>query len=488
MNKAALTKSISKLSLIFLITALFVSCRKTPSAPPVKQFATGPSITIEQLRSMWNGLNYQFTSNTILTAVVTADETSGQLYKQVYLRDNSGTFSLTHNYGAIVLRCLSSTNGFLYQGDSIAINLNGSLLDASSGGALQIDSVMPTMQIKHLKSGLNTPPIIATLPQLNTFSNGRFIFDAQLVQLNNVEFISPNVGTTYATPSSTTVNVTSSPPVNVNKYVCDFLGNTTVAYNSGYSNFAGQVIPSNSGTITAISNLYNTMQLNIRSYQDANLSAPYVPIVYDTITQNFSCGGLYSKNEVMTAGWKNFDLQGSLFWQGASYGVYPNYKYSPTVSNYKTTTTRNDIWLVSPPIKDNAYPGTSGTTKYVDFSTAFTYGTNARLLSVLVSRSFDGTHLIPSQWTDISALFPYIPNNSSQTSSGFPNLRYVSNLNPAPLGGFTPSPIPLSVGTSGTGSTPYFYLAFRYQSSTNGAYPDSSGSTYFLGSLVLRNQ
>ena len=465
--------------------AMVFSCRKNPTAPPTQNFTFGPSITIEQLRTLWTGVNIKFTSNTTLYAVVTADETSGQLYKQVYVRDNSGTFIATKNYGAISLHFLNySTNGILYQGDSIAINLNGVTLDKSSGGSLQLDSI-PTSHfptIKIIKSGLNPQPLIATLPQLNTFdvASGRFIYDAQLVQLNNVEFVHPNVGTTYAIIQNYSAY---TPPLNINKYICDARGNTVVAYNSGYSNFAGQLIPSNSGTITALANLYNTVQLNIRSFQDINLISSYIPTIYDTITQNFSCAALYSKNPMMTAGWQTFDLQGNLFWQGAPYGSYPNYKYSPTASNYKTSTTRNDIWLISPPIVDVF--GTTGYSKKIDFSTAFTYGTNARLLSVLVSNQFDGTHVIPSQWQDISGFFPYIPNSSSQSSTGFPNFYFVSNGagHFPPNGSFSSSPV--SISFTGSGTKPNFYVAFRFQSNTS--YSDSTGSTYFLGTLMLRD-
>jgi len=459
--------------LIIAVVSLFVSCKKTPTAPPVKPIATGPSITIQQLRSMYSGSSYKFTSNTILNAVVTMDESSGQLYKQVYVRDNSGTFSTTNYYGAISLRFLYGTANFLTQGDSIAVNLNGATLNQSSGGSLELDSMQAIDCVVKLKSGLNPKPLVVTLPQLNTFQSGQFIYDGQLIQLNDVEFINPNVGTTYA--------IAQAPPAapqNVNKYVCDFAGHTIVAYNSGYANFAKELIPSNSGTITAVANLYTTMQLSLRSYVngDLNLSAPYTPIVYDTLTQNFSCAGLYKNTTVMTAGWQNFDLQGSLSWQGAQYGFYPNWKYSPSVSNYKTTTPNNDIWLVSPPIIDADYAYSAGFTKKIDFSSAISYATPAKLLSVWVSRTFDGTHLIPSQWSDITPFF----NNINQSTAPA-NFSYAHNTS---FSGNKFAPFPVTISVGGTPSQ-YFYLAFRYKTNVN--VPDSTGSTYYLGNLYLRN-
>ncbi len=486
--------------IIFVMTSvIFFSCRKDATAPPVKLFSFGTRITIDSLRNAYHGVNIKITSNTTLYGVVTADETSGQLYKQVYIRDHSGTFAQTKNYAAISCHFLNSTNGALTQGDSIAINLNGIWLDISTGGSLQLDSIPHATYpvIKVLASGLNPAPIPVTIPQLNAFASGHFIYDAQLVQLNNVEFIGPNLNTTFATPQSYSVNVTSVPPVNVNKYVCDQRGNTIVAYNSGYSNFAGQTIPNNSGSITAVANLYTTMQLSIRSYPDMSWTSPYIPIVYDTITQYFGAVanipinyshtltnvGL-SKNSSCAnmAGWQTFDLQGNLFWQGAQYGSYPDFAYAPSVSNYKTTTPRNDIWLVSPPIVDAATYG-AGYTKRMDFSSALTYGPtsgNKVLLSVLVCRTFNGT-IIPSQWTDISHASNTPFHNINNSVGAANSFAYAHNTalsgNP-----FAPTLAQFTLA----GSSPTFYVAFRYQSNTASPY-DSTAATYNLGALILKN-
>ncbi|HEX7413403.1 MAG TPA: DUF5689 domain-containing protein, partial [Bacteroidia bacterium] len=495
-------KTVRQLIIVLIFTAASVglfSCRKPPSAPPIKPVVFGSKVTIDSLRKAYMGINFIITSNTTLFAVVTADENSGNLYKQVYVRDNSGTFAATNHYAAIPIHFIHSTQGFLMVGDSIAINLNGVTLDKSGGGSLQLDSIEAISKVTHIKSGLNPQPIVVTIPQLNAYSNapdGGFIFDAQLVQLNNVEFIAPNVGTTYAIPQAP-----PAAPVNVNKYVCDFAGNTMVAYNSGYSNFAAQAIPSNSGTMVAVANLYTTMQLTIRSFQDVTLTNPYHTTVYDTITQYFdavadipihyshtltsvglsknsSCGNM--------AGWTTVDLQGNSFWQGAQYGSFPNWAYCPSVSNYKTTTARNDIWLISPPIVDAATHGMTYTKK-MDFSSAKTYAAtsgNKNLLSVLVSRTFDGTHIIPSQWTNISDSTTYPFHNINNSVGSANSFLYAHNvaLSSNPINPFMAT---ISIG----GSSPTFYVAFRYQSNTNPTpfSGDSTGATYSLGALILKN-
>lgn len=485
------------------LTTLFFSCRKNPTAPPIKGFTMGSSITIQRLRDTFALVGpgaLKINSNTILTAVVTADETSGQLYKQVYVRDYSGTFTFPGNnnkhYAAISLHFLNSTGGSLYQGDSIAINLNGAWLALSSGGSLEIDSIMTSNfpVVHRIQSGLNPQPLVATIPQIYTYTTvpglaaKQFVYDAQLVQINNIEFIQPEVGTTFATAQSYSVNVSSTPPVNVNKYVTDFT-NTIVAYNSGYSNFAGQTIPSNSGNMVAIASLYGTMQLNIRSFQDMNFNAPYMPVIYDTITQCFDAishpfihTGL-SKNSNCNnmAGWKTFDLQGNLFWEGVQYGVYPNYGYVPSVSNYHTTTNKNDIWLVSPPIVDATTEGGLHT-KYMDFSLANAYqgSTSVNVLSILVTRNFNGRDIIPSDWQDISSA-ANAPFNYIFRGNGLGVFWYAHNQTLFPYNKTLPHKVPIDL--NGTSST--FYVAFRYQSTATNQ--DSTGVTYYLGSLYLKN-
>ncbi|HTA61383.1 MAG TPA: DUF5689 domain-containing protein [Bacteroidia bacterium] len=477
---------ISSVFIAGLVISSF-SCKKHLSIPPASQVALGPVTTIDSLRNKYNGQNQKFISNTILRVVVTCDETSGNLYKQVYVRDYSGEFAITKHYGAIALRFTSGTKQFLSVGDSIAVNLNGATLTKSSGGSLEIDSIVAINQVIHLKTGLNPQPLVVTLPQLNSYSVTpsnpalkQFIYDAQLVQLNSVEFIQPNVGGTYAIYQAPPI---IAAPKNVNKYLSDSAGNTMVTYNSGYANFATVTIPNNSGSVIGVANLYTTMQLTLRSDAngDINFNQPYRPIVYDTITQNFSCAALFTKTDVFTAGWITIPYKGGVVWQATQYGTpafgnsTTNWKYAPSASNYKSTDVVNDMWLVSPPIKN---PG-GGLKKYMDFTTALQYGTITRCLSVLVSASFDGTHIIPSQWVDLSAA-PFYPHIATSTSNGYPSFIYASNgsfTRPATLTGFVPPVTPTNNST--------FYVAFRYQTNTN--YADSTGMTYLLNNFILRN-
>ncbi|HWY37285.1 MAG TPA: DUF5689 domain-containing protein [Bacteroidia bacterium] len=467
-------KQIANITAALLVAgaALLFSCKKNLAEPSHMSLAVGPSVTIQDLRNMYANQNIKFTSNSLLHAVVTMDESSGNIYKQVYIRDNSGT-SATGGYGAISVHFLSSSNGYLAVGDSIAINLNGVTLDISGGGSLQLDSILATKHIQKIKTGLNPAPLVVTLPQLNTVVNNLYVFDGHLVQINSAEFITQNVGQSYAIGQNP-----PAAPISYNRYLNDCIGNTMITYNSGYANFAYSTanpitIPNASGSVVAISNVYNTMQLTLRSYPEINLFASYCPVVYDTITTNFSCAALESKKTVMFAGWTNTDIRGNLRWTGLQYGNPPMYKYSPSASNYKSNDSINDMWWISPPIVDHG----GGAKKYMDFTTALQYGTGTskRCLSVLVSGTYNGVGN-PAQfsWTDITPIYTKIQTNSV---NGYPNFRYASN------NGFSPSsPLLGFVPPANSGN---FYVAFRYR--TNQNYVDSTGMTYLIGNFILKN-
>jgi hypothetical protein len=439
---------------------LVFSCKKTYAPVPPRAIATGPSISIAGVRALYTGFNVKFTSNTLLHAVVTMDETSGNIYKQLYIRDNSGT-SVTNGFGAITIKLTTTSNRTV--GDSIAINLNGCTLDISSAGTLEIDSVNPVTQIIPIKTGLNPQPINVTIPQL-----GNNAFDCQLVQLNNVEFLNSFIGQPYAVAQNP-----PAAPINTTTAINDCLGNSLPCYTSGYANFAYTVannilIPYKNGSVVGISSLYGSMQFTIRSAADINLTSTYCPVILDTMNQTFPTGLISKKPIALLPGWSNIAYQGSLFWEGGSYSNAVSTFIVPSASTFNSKDARNDMWLVTPAIEYH------GVQKYMDFSLSTQYNTtNLAQLSVLVSTSFDGTHIIPSQWTDISSsAFPYISNT---TTNVIPHFTWATN-GAQSYQSHTLAPI-----ATGTMST-LIYIAFRYQ----GNRQDSTAS-FFINNVIIRN-
>src|SRR5688572_2971726 len=162
------------LSLVFL----FGFCKNEFDTPPVKQAQDGARITIAQIKSKYfKNINYKFKADSNLYCVVTADEVSGNLYKDVYVRDASGAIHVKLKF-----------SGGLYIGDSIRINLKGALLNEYNS-LIQLDSVNVEKSVVKLASGLNPQALTVSLEQVLVNTAATNTLQSQLVRINSLEFI-----------------------------------------------------------------------------------------------------------------------------------------------------------------------------------------------------------------------------------------------------------------------------------------------------------
>lgn len=118
-------------SILILTTILFFSsCKKEFDNPPVKQITSGSFINIANIKSKYSSnVNYKFKADSNLYCVVIADELSGNLYKDIYVKDLTG---------ALHIKLVSG--GGIFIGDSIRINLKGVILNEYNK-LIQLDSV-----------------------------------------------------------------------------------------------------------------------------------------------------------------------------------------------------------------------------------------------------------------------------------------------------------------------------------------------------------
>ena len=466
MNK---TKHIAVLLFFAMGISLFFACKKTPDMPPVTPFNIGNTVTISQLRAIFSGnncSNYKFTKDVSLYATVTMDASSGNIYKQVYLRDQTGTISMKQ-----------LNAGGLFQGDSLRINLNGAVLDkASSGSYLQIDSMdvsnSSTNKVIKLAVGKNPVPLPVTILQLNnsiSYSGciPQSVYDGQLVQLNDVQFSVADTGL-YFIPHNT------SGPVSTNYYLtdCGALNNIQVYTSSfAYQTFTGKV-PGKSGSLVAIASIYTSgsgvasMQLTLRSNNEVKLTQPLCGV--DTLTQNFNtCSPSVSNVASVLPGWYNINQLGYAVWSGTQANNSLNF---PSATSHNSGNPRNIIWLVTPPIQASA-------TKNISFKWAAQYW-SANQLSVKISTDFNGTNLgspyapvaSPAHWTDITTYFPTIATTPVAYSSTFTSFIGAS-ATPVQLSQFLPA------NYTGT-----FYIGFCY----TGNQTDST-SAYAIDNVVIKD-
>ena len=345
----------------------FASCEKEFDTPPIKEIPIGTIKTIADVKAMYTGVDTTFTDDLTIRAVVVTDETTGNFYKETFIKDNTG---------GIKLRFKSSTS--LSIGDSIRVQLNGGKL-TSYNGMLSVDNLDPDNSNVILKNNVPVSPTVVTLDQVTGALQGQFI------QIDNVEFASNEIGTTWA-------NAVTQFSVNHNLKDCS--GNSVLVRTSGYANFAGDVIPSGNGSLIGVVGVFNNdIQIFIRNPNEILMSgarcsggggAACVPLA--GINETFSnqvIGDVVNKNC-----WRAGNIQGSNNWLA---GENAGDKHAVATGNPSSV---QEMWLATPIIQ-------SGGNDLLSFTSAHQNILTSSLI-VMVSKNYDGTNFSSATWTPIT--------------------------------------------------------------------------------------
>lgn len=397
-----------------LVLAAALGCKKEFDTPPVRTLGTGNVVTIAQLKAMYQGVPKHFpdTAGAVnsVYAVVTADEQNGNLYKNIYVQDQTG---------ALCLRLLNS--GGLYQGDSIRIFLPGTVLSPYAG-LMQLDSVSADNNVVKQATGVNvTPTPVGSITALTSQINGSL--QGKLIVLNNVQFVDSTGNLTYADPVGQTT---------INRPIKDCSSSSTVdVRTSGYANFAGQHLPTGKGSFIGIASSFNgSPQLFIRNINEVQMNGPRcgaaancTPV--NSLTEDFSA--VTNNAAIALPCWSNTFTQGSVAWRGRVSGT--DYSAEARISLGQAST----MWLVTPKLN---FTGQS-----LSFSSAKQNWVH-NALSVWVSTNFTGD-ANAATWTQVTG--GTLAGQADADNTWVPSGSIA-------LTGFLPS------GYSGT-----FVVAFKYQ-------------------------
>jgi len=386
------------------LAVLVFSCvKKEFDAPPIATIPVGNILTIQDLKDTFANQPIKFDDDFSVYGVITADDKSGNLYRNFYLQDETG---------GILIRTLFS--GGLTEGDSVRVYLKGITLTQFSG-MMQLDSVNVDKNIiKQATQRFVTPQTVTMQQVLNDPS-----LVAKLVRIENVEFATGDLGLTFA-------NGALLQTQNRNLVDCD--GNTTIVRTSGYANFANTVVPSGSGSLVAVVGQFNTTkQLFIRRVAELDMTGERCtagPMICDPVTslsENFAT--VQDNVDVSLTCWGNFATVGTRVWRGrgntgASNGLCVQ-------ANSFGSSQTNETWLISPPIE-----ASGGNSLSFASQTAF-YTHNST--QVLISTNFDGLNPSSATWTVITATFAGATENvwvqSGQIAlSGFLPQGYTGNF------------------------------------------------------------
>ncbi|MBI2280614.1 MAG: choice-of-anchor J domain-containing protein [Bacteroidetes bacterium] len=323
--------------LTLLIGSLaLIGCKKDFDSPPVAVLPAGNIITIDSLRKIYTSFDSTIVNDLSVYGTVTADELSGNLYKTIYIQDETA---------GILLKLTASNSHSFFEGDRVRVSLKGTLI-SNYKNMIQLGDVNPEIHIIKQSKGNSIAPKVVTISDLTVFTGTYTPYQGQLIQLNNVEFSCSDICNTYGDAVSQT---------NVNITLTDTLGKTIIVRTSGYASFAGTPIQQGRGSFVAIvSQFLTTIQLTIRKLDDLTLSGGIGTLGGGTYAQISNYAGGNSASEAWLIS-PTMDLSAT----NAPYLTFNNaWKY--TGSALKLFVTTN-------------YTGNASTTTWTDITSSATW-------------------------------------------------------------------------------------------------------------------
>ena len=264
-------------AMVLVIAISLSSCKKNFDQPP---YQTDPALVANTSLATLKALHTSpgaydlVTTDIIISGVVIADDRSGNLYKQIFIRDSTGALQIDMD--------ASNLYGTFPVGRKVFIKCKGlTISDYKGTPQLGVKAVIagipsilgiPANLIGNYVYGgtLNNPadPIPVTAAQLGTSMTNRYL--GELIQLSGYEFQVIDTSKIYSD--------TSAYKNTVDLYIRNCASTTLLdVRTSGYSNFAGIKVPKGNGTINSIYTIYNSgttiyKQLYIRDTSDVQFT------------------------------------------------------------------------------------------------------------------------------------------------------------------------------------------------------------------------
>jgi hypothetical protein len=239
------------LSGIYFLTGCVKGDFDTPTPPKADSAA---NISISQLLAMHTaGTVTDITTDVIVKGVVVANDETGNLYKQIYIEDDSAGLQIqldakslytSYKVGQLVyIKCKGLALGEYGGNVQLGYNVEG-----------VINRIPAAIISSHLLlDGWPGEAPASKLITIPTLSASRL---NMLVKLEGIHFA--DAGQPFSLSTATT-----------NRNMLDASSNILVLRTSNYATFASSLIPSGTGTVTGILSIYNAgYQFYIRDLND----------------------------------------------------------------------------------------------------------------------------------------------------------------------------------------------------------------------------
>lgn len=312
---------------------LTATCQVDASATPK---------TVAQVKEYYKGSLYQITENATLKAKVVGNDAAGNLFKKVYVEDETGGIAVNINVNDLFL------DRRFQIGRTVTIGLKDLYINDKNGevqlGALfqgNVGQVNPEETYKHFfrtdRPITTVTPTVKKINELTKADIGRYI------RIKDLQFIETDLGKTYAEGTNTTARTLE-----------DCSGNKTDLTTSGYADFGTRDFPfkasstdidTGKGDVTGILSYYNgKYQIWILNLRGADLDNPRcdgtTPVPTATI---------FKEGFDNLSNWTTVNVLGTQTWTTTNFG---NPRPSAFLDGSRQA---NEDWLVSKPIALSGY-------------------------------------------------------------------------------------------------------------------------------------
>lgn len=355
-----------------------------------------PNITIAELKEQYadvadrtaKEIEYDY----VLKGVVVGNDVSGNIYKQIYIQDETGGIAISIDQNELA--------GTYSVGQEVYIDLHG-LAISMYGGQPSIGH--PTAYVNRIPNEIAKDKIFlnkwpnADLVTPNVVTIGKLSdkLIGCLVQINGVLF--EEAGQPFAISEQT-----------VNRLITDAAGASLIVRNSGYADFAADLLPSGVGTVVGIlSKFGNDYQLFLRTHDDVfNFvpggfpSTPDEPDEPDTPSEEGSVildapftDDFGSFTAFSVSGKQSWFIDNSTYKNGAKMSGFADGKAVP-----------NEDWLISPELDLSGV--TSGTVAFSHALNFFDPATKVDHHQLLFSTDYTSGDPSKATWESVKVELP----------------------------------------------------------------------------------
>lgn len=433
---------ITKFLIVALIPALaltITSCVQDDDYKIPGIEITEPNITanttINIVKAMYAGSLVDFTEagnggELIIEGYVVSNDEAGNFYKVLVIQDAPEDPTTAIQIDVDV----TSLYAQFKPGRKVYVKLNGLGMDDFNGvlhiGAIEGSSVGRISATNYDDFIIRSSEVVTLVPMIITPAQFNDNFINMLVQIDNMQLRSSEIGQPYANADDT---------FTVNRYLKNCEDDSeTIIRNSGFASFKNELFPTGKGSIVAIFSKYNSdYQLFVRDTDDIRFDGDRCdPLFEDT----FTTGNLNK--------WTTYSVVGDEVWY---YNTFGNPSDSATMSGYNSGNKDNEDWLISKAIDLSGVAGA-----ILTFQSVKRYaGNDIELYMATIYNGGDPN--TEGNWTLLNATFDTNINSwSSWTDSG---------------------DVDVSAAAGGT-----LYIAFKYTSTT------LASSTYEIDNVKVVGQ